>query len=87
MTAAVGRVTLDFLQSRTLDALAGPAGLVVSLLLALLLLEYEIARVLGGERAMRLQRALAVAIAPLLLAFVLLVTIRLAVIARVGPLP
>ncbi|HEX5504967.1 MAG TPA: hypothetical protein VFW96_20285 [Thermomicrobiales bacterium] len=87
MTATVTRATLTFLASGTLDAVTGTAGLVVSLLLAALLLHHELLRVAGGEGAARLRRALGVVIAPLLLAFVLLVALRIAMIARFGHVP
>lgn len=87
MTATVTRATLTFLASGTLDTIAGTAGLVVSLLLAALLLQHEVLRVAGGEGTVRVRRTLGVVIAPLLLAFVLLVALRLAMIARLGHVP
>lgn len=87
MTATVTRATLDLLASGTLDAITGTAGLVVSLLLAALLLQQEVLRVVGGDGSARVRRALGIAIMPLLLAFVLLVALRLAMIARFGQIP
>jgi hypothetical protein len=63
--------------AQSYDARSASVGLVVVALLALLLVESELLRAAGGHRARAAVRTLSVAIAPLLVAFAVILGTRL----------
>jgi hypothetical protein len=62
--------------AQSFDARSATVGLVAVLLLAMLLVAAEVLRGLGGERARALMGNLTIAIAPLLVAFAVIVGTR-----------
>lgn len=82
MTSTVTQVTVATLASTTYDALSTTIGVVVVLVLIVLLLQKELARVLVGLRAAPWIHAFDLALVPLLVAFLVIVTARLAELLR-----
>ena len=78
MTSTVTASTISALTSDTYETLSTTVGLAVVIVLCVLLLQRELARVFGGERLITLIRAFDVALLPLLMAFLVIVTARLA---------
>jgi hypothetical protein len=69
-----GRRLVD---AQTFDARSASIGLVVVVLLSVLLIESELLRGLGGRRAQATVRNLSIVIAPLLVAFAVILGTRL----------
>lgn len=82
MTSTVTAATIAALSSTTYEVLSTTVGIVVVLVLAVLLLQKELARVLVGERAREWLHAFDLALVPLLVAFFVIVTARLAELLR-----
>lgn len=78
MTSTVTQATIGTLLSTTYDTLSTTIGITVVIVLLVLLLQKELARILGGDRAATWVHAFDLALVPLLLTFVLIVTARLA---------
>lgn len=76
MTATVTRVTMQTVADNSAAALTNSIGLLVILLLLGLLILRELARAWGGPRSKDWIQALDVAVAPLCLAFVLIMLVR-----------
>lgn len=77
MTSTVTEVTVTTLRSTTYDTLSTTVGVAVVLVLLVLLLQKEVARIAGGDRANAWVHAFDLALLPLLLTFVLIVGARL----------
>ena len=77
MTLTVTEVTRLFILSNTYESLSTSLGAIVILLLIVLLIQKELIRARGGLHARKWMRALDIAIAPLLLAFLVIVILRL----------
>jgi hypothetical protein len=75
VTSTVTKVTARVIES---GSEAASAAVVAIVLLIALLVLYQLVQVLGGPLASRRQAALRVAIAPLLIVFVMVLTTRLA---------
>jgi hypothetical protein len=78
VTSTVTAATVAALTSTSYDAVSTTIGLVVVLVLLVLLLQKELARVLLGDRAQSWIHAFDLALVPLLVAFLVIVTARIA---------
>jgi hypothetical protein len=78
MTSLVTQTTRQFLSSISYNDLTKSAGLAVVAVLLVLLLQKELTRLLPGPRMAGWHRAFDLALVPLLLTFVIIVTARLA---------
>jgi hypothetical protein len=78
MTSTVTEVTKTFIQSHTYAAVSTTVGIIAILLLVVLLIQKELMRAQGGSRARVGVDALNTTIAPLLLAFVVIMILRFA---------
>ena len=78
MTAMVTEATTKMLLSSTYDALSTTVGLAAIAALVCLLVQREVIRIVAPSRAERSGWAFDIAIVPLLVVFVLIVTARLA---------
>jgi hypothetical protein len=77
MTSTVTEITLTTILFSTHTSRATSLGLILVLLLVALVVERELMRARGGSQSERWMRTLNVAIVPLLIAFVVIVVIRL----------
>ncbi len=83
MTSTVSQFTTSTITSTSYDALSTSIGIIAIVLLIVLLLLKETARAFGRGRAPIWVRTLDVAIMPLLLAFTVVVVLRLLSLVRV----
>ena len=77
MTSTVTHATLSALVSSGYDTITTTVGVAVMVALLVLLFQKEVARVLLGMRAASWSRAFDVALVPLLIAFLVIVSARL----------
>jgi hypothetical protein len=77
MTSTVTQVTLTTILFSTQTSVATSLGLILFFLLVALVVERELMRARGGFQSERYMRTLNVAILPLLMAFVVIVAIRI----------
>ena len=84
MTATITEVVRGIMVSRTYNALSTNLGAITVLLLIALLIQKEIIRAYGNSRARTWMQVLDIAIAPLLIAFGLIVTIRFLSLLHLG---
>jgi hypothetical protein len=77
MTSTVTQVTLTTILFNTPTSVATSLGLILFFLLVALVVERELMRARGGSQSERYMRTLNVAILPLLMAFVVIVVIRI----------
>ncbi len=77
MTSTVTEVTRTLILSSTYESLSTSLGLIVILLLDILLIQKELIRARGSSRSRQWMRVLDIAIAPLVLTFLVIVTLRL----------
>jgi hypothetical protein len=77
MTSTVTEITLTTILFGTHESRATSLGLILVLLLVALVVERELMRARGGPQSERWTRTLNVAIVPLLMAFAVIVVIRL----------
>lgn len=77
MTSTVSHATITTILSAGYDAVSTTVGLAVVLALLVLLFQKEILGILRGERVAAWLRAFDVALVPLLLTFVIIVSARL----------
>jgi hypothetical protein len=82
MTSTVTASTVAALTSTSYDALSTTIGLVVVIVLLVLLLQKELAHVLIGGRAQSWIHAFDLALVPLLVAFLVIITARIAELLR-----
>lgn len=82
MTSTVTQATIAALTSTSYDTLSTTIGILVVIVLIVLLLQKELARVLVGSRAQPWIHAFDLALVPLLVAFLIIVTARLAELLR-----
>jgi hypothetical protein len=82
MTAIVNEITTRIISSGTFDALSTTYGLIVALLLIFLLVQKELLRAHGGRRARLWLQTLNIAIVPLVVAFGLVVVMRIVDLVR-----
>jgi hypothetical protein len=82
MTSTVTAATIAALSSTSYELLSTTVGIVVVIVLVVLLLQKELARVLLGERARAWLVTFDLALVPLLVAFVVIITARLAELLR-----
>lgn len=78
MTGTVTTVTRSIIESTPYGTLSTTVGLVAILLLVVLLVQQELLRSAGTPRTRPGERALTIAIAPLLLASAVIMAVRLA---------
>ena len=77
MTATVTDATVSALLTSAYDVISTTVGFVVVIVLAVLLVQREVTRLLARERSIRSGWAFDIAIVPLLLAFAVVVSLRL----------
>jgi len=77
MTSLVSDAVLEFLSATDYDAISTTVGLTSVIALLVLLIERETVRAYGGERSRHWLRGLDLAVRPLLVAFGIIVLLRL----------
>ncbi len=87
MTSMVTAVTRVYIEANSSQAVSTTVGAVVILLLLTCLLQKEVMRAAGGARAKAGMQALDVVVAPLVIAFALIIALRFLDIVRFGRFP
>jgi len=77
MTSSINQSVVDFLMATDYDVVSTTAGLATAAALIVLLVEREVVRAFGGDRAGRWIHGLDIAVLPLLLSFAVIVLLRL----------
>ncbi len=77
MTSSLNRSVIDYLTSTDYDVISTTVGLLAVAALLVLLVQREAVRSYGGGRAERWIRGLDLAVLPLLVAFAVIVVLRL----------
>lgn len=77
MTSSLNRSVIDYLISTDYDVISTTVGLLAVAALLVLLVQREAVRSYGGDRAERWIRGLDLAVLPLLVAFAVIVVLRL----------
>jgi hypothetical protein len=77
LTSSINQSVVEFLRATDYDAVSTTAGLAAAAALTILLIEREVVRAFGGERAKRWIHGLDIGALPLLLSFAVIVLLRL----------
>lgn len=77
MTSSMNRALIDFVMSTNYDAISTTVGLAAVAALILLLVERELVRAYGGQRALRWIHGMDIAVLPLLASFAMIMLVRL----------
>lgn len=77
MTSSISSSLVDYILSTDYDVISTTVGLTAVVALVILLVEREMVRAYGGDRARRWIRGLDIAVLPLLVSFATIVLLRL----------